>query len=88
MDTILFAPISATAEATLNKPFYDFTEVHEYSDLDVSRIGYNANMNVLLSSNWGLYLGFLYDNYEDDDPYLVDTTGAYYWLYGGFRFMF
>lgn len=88
MDTIMFGPITAEAQAELPHPYYDFTEVHMYSDLEMTRIGFNGNLNVMLASNWGWYLGFLYDDYEDDAPYLVDTTGNYYWLYSGFRFMF
>lgn len=88
MDTILLAPISAAAEAALNYPYYNFTEVKYYSDLEVTRIGLTGNLDVMLTSQWGWYAGFLFDDYEDDAPYLVDTTGNYYWLYSGFSFMF
>jgi len=88
MEMISFAPITQEAADTMGFEDYDLTGVHEYSDLDICHMQVTGNVDVELSKIWGLYIGILYDDYQDDDPYLVDTTGNYYWLYGGLRFKF
>ena len=88
MDTIYFAPITQDVADGLPHEDYDFTLVHEYSDLDVSWLEASVNLDILLTKAWGIYFGCLYDYFDDDDPYLADTTGTDYWVYGGFRAYF
>ena len=88
MDALYLAPISQEAADALSHEDYDFTMVHEYSDLDYSRFEGSVNLDILLNTAWGLYFGFLYDYFDDNDPYLTDTTGTYYSVYGGFRAFF
>ena len=88
MDSIRFTEISQEAADNLPHEDYDFSEVHTYSDMDLSRIEFSGNLDVAVSKNLGLTFGLLYDDYTDDDPYLVDGTGTYTWLWAGLRFSF
>ncbi|MEW5806516.1 MAG: hypothetical protein AB1756_04080 [Acidobacteriota bacterium] len=88
MKSISFTPISDEAATTLGFEDYNLTSVHDYSDIDVSRLEFTGNMGISLTKMLGLNFGFLYDDYQDNDPYLVDTTGTYYWIYGGFSIKF
>ena len=88
MNAIHFAPISTEAAERLPHGDYDFTEVNTYSDLDISKLELTGHLGINLSDTVGLTFGFLYDDYSDDDPYLVDTTGTVYWAWAGIRFTF
>ena len=67
---------------------FDFTQTASYSDLDVSRAELELGGSFDLSSRLYLHAAYRYVDFEDDAPYLVDTTGSadFYALGVGYRF--
>lgn len=88
MDSIHFAPISEEAAETLPHESLDFTEVHEQSNLDLTYYEITGDLYVNFTKRVGMIFGFIYDDYTDDDPYLVDSTGTYYWVWTGIKLTF
>ncbi len=88
MDPLIFPSISPAAADALSFEDYDLTRVHEYSDLDLSRLEFSGSLNWKLSRSMGLLFGFLYSDFQDDDPYLADTSGTYGWVWAGVSFRF
>ncbi|HPR64204.1 MAG TPA: hypothetical protein PK014_08265 [Thermoanaerobaculia bacterium] len=88
MNMIQFTPISQEAADALGHEDYDFSAVHTYSDLDISRLELNGDMTLQLSKKVGVVFGFLLSDYKDDDPYLQDTGGTYSWVWTGLKFWF
>jgi hypothetical protein len=88
MDPLLFGPITQEAADTLGFEDYDFSGIHEYSDLDLSRFEISGDLDWRVSRTMGVLLGFLYSDYEDADPYLADTSGTIGWVWAGVSFRF
>lgn len=67
---------------------FDFTRTHLYSDLDVSRVEAGLHASYRFTPRVWLAAGYRYLDYEDDAPYLYDTTGSadLYRLALGWRF--
>lgn len=55
---------------------YDFSRTHTYSDLDISRLELGAGVRYQASERIGLRAGYRYIDFEDNAPYLEDTTGS------------
>ena len=58
---------------------FDFTNSYSYSNLDVSRLEGDLNLKYTFAD--GLWLRFWYRliDYQDDQPYLYDTSGTVQW---------
>lgn len=54
---------------------YDFTQTHLQSDLDFTRIELGVRLSYQASEMLSVYGGYRYLDYEDDAPYLYDTSG-------------
>ena len=55
---------------------YDFTETYRNSDLDVSRLELGVHGRFDIAARWHLIAGYRYLDFEDDAPYLYDTSGS------------
>ena len=55
---------------------YDFTQTHLNSDLDVSRFELGVHGRFDVAEKFGIVAGYRYLDFEDDAPYLYDTTGS------------
>jgi predicted porin len=55
---------------------YDFSQTHTYSDLDLSRLEASVKAGYKFSPNMSLYLKYRYADFDDDAPYLYDTSGS------------
>ena len=55
---------------------YDFTQTHTYSDLDVSRLELGLRFRYQTGERFAFYGGYRYLDFEDDAPYLYDTSGT------------
>lgn len=58
-------------------PNYDFDlySIDEYSDLNIQQIDFTTEANYQINENFSLNLGFSYQWYDDDEPYIDDGTG-------------
>ena len=56
---------------------YDFSESHALSDLDTTRLDFDMDGKFLLTSDVWMVLRYRYADFEDDAPYLYDTTGRF-----------
>ena len=56
---------------------YDFTQTHTFSDLDYSRIDAEIDAKWKVGSSFFLYGAYRYADFQDDAPYLYDTTGSF-----------
>jgi len=56
---------------------YDFSESHTYSDLDMTRIDFEMDGRYMLADDVWMSLRYRYAEFEDDAPYLYDTTGDF-----------
>jgi len=56
---------------------YDFSESNTYSDLDMTRIDFDIDGRYLLTDDVWMSLRYRYAKFEDDAPYLYDTTGSF-----------
>lgn len=88
MDPLILGPITQEAADTLGFEDYDFSGVNEYSDVDLSRFEISGDLDWKVFRSMGVIFGFLYSDYQDDDPYLADTTGTYSWVCAGVSFHF
>lgn len=61
-----------------NKPnqSYDFSQTHNYSDLDTERWNLHLYGRIFLRERFWLYGGYEYLDYADSAPYLYDTSGS------------
>jgi hypothetical protein len=56
---------------------YDFSTSHLNSDLDTSRIDADLWAKFSFGTKWWLRLRYHYVDFQDDAPYLYDTSGTY-----------
>ena len=56
---------------------YDFSESNTYSNLDMTRIDFDMDGKFLLAEDVWMSLRYRYAEFEDDAPYLYDTTGSF-----------
>ena len=56
---------------------YDFSQTNTYSDLDNTRIDADLWAKFWFNSKWWLRLRYHYVDFQDDAPYLYDTSGTY-----------
>jgi hypothetical protein len=67
---------------------YDFTTIHEYSDVSYEQLRSTVGANVQVRPMLNLFGSISYYDTQDNDPYLIDATGDV-WLYaGGLSFQF
>jgi hypothetical protein len=57
---------------------YDFSMVHEYSDLDMQQFSIELDAEYDITPELALGIGGSVTIYEDNDPYLVDDSGELY----------
>jgi hypothetical protein len=55
---------------------YDFSEVHEYSDLEYTEIRATLGFRYQLNPTVGLFASASLYDVDDDNPYLQDATGS------------
>lgn len=67
---------------------YDYSKTHSFSDLDVSRFDGSAELRYQVSKTFTLRGLYRYVDYQDDAPYLYDTTGKVQVVSGGFGLSF
>lgn len=67
---------------------YDFSLTHLASDLEVSRLELGVNAVYQVTDRAWVTAGYRYLDYQDDAPYVTDTTGQadFYWLRLGWSF--
>ncbi|MCP4896907.1 MAG: hypothetical protein GY906_08015 [bacterium] len=68
--------------------FYDFSRSHTYSDLDTTRVDAEVTAKWKLGDAFWLYGAWRYADFQDDAPYMYDTTGSvsFYTLAAGWSF--
>ena len=70
--------LSADDYVAITPPMsYDFSETHTYSNLDSTRIDADLWAKFFFGENFWLRLRYHYVDYQDDAPYLYDTSGRY-----------
>ncbi|MBK8596427.1 MAG: hypothetical protein IPN83_12785 [Holophagales bacterium] len=67
---------------------YDYSKTHSFSDLDVSRFDGSAELRYQVTKTFSLRGLYRYVDYQDDAPYLYDTTGTVQVVSGGFGLTF
>lgn len=67
---------------------YDYSMTHTFSDLDVSRFDGTAELRYEISKTFSVRGLYRYIDYQDDAPYLYDTTGKVHVVSGGFGLAF
>lgn len=67
---------------------YDYSLTHTFSDLDLSRFDGTAELRYQLTKTFSLRGLYRYVDYQDDAPYLYDTTGKVQVVSGGFGLTF
>ena len=73
-------PFALTADdyvATHPPMSFDFSQTNTYSDLDSTRVDADLWAKFSFGSKWWLRLRYHYVDYQDDAPYLYDTSGTY-----------
>lgn len=55
---------------------YDFSEAYSYSDLDMKRLELALTLRYKVSELMAVWGGYRYVDFEDDAPYLYETTGS------------
>ena len=55
---------------------FDFSQSHLNSDLDVTRLELGVRLEVTLGERLALYGAYRYLEFDDDAPYLADTSGS------------
>ncbi len=55
---------------------FDFSQTYLNSDLDVSRLELGVRLQYRLNPRFALTGSYRYLDYEDDTPYLYDTSGS------------
>ena len=74
--------------ATHPPTIFDFSMSHTYSALDVERIDAQVGARYKFNQSLWINLRYRYADYEDNDPYMYDTSGSFDWISGslGWRF--
>jgi hypothetical protein len=76
MNPFDLADQAAAFNATHASTVYDFSQTHTYSDLDTTRIDANVDARYKFSDDLWMTLLYRYADFEDDAPYLYDTSGS------------
>jgi len=74
------APFDLSADdyvATHPPMAYDFSTSHLNSDIDNTRLDADLWAKFSLGTKWWLRLRYHYVDFQDDAPYLYDTSGTY-----------
>ncbi len=71
------APFDFEVPGTLLNPnqSYDFTLTHTNSDLDLSRLELALRLRYQATAQLAVTGGYRYLDFQDDTPYLYDTSG-------------
>ena len=80
--------IPHVAEEALLFDDYDFSNVYTYSDLKVRRIDLSLGFNFKMRETHALVGAFAVSDYDDQAPYLYDTTGRYFFARAGLTYSF
>ena len=67
---------------------YDFSEVHEYSELEYTEIRATAGLRYKLNEKLGVFASASLYDVDDDNPYLQDATGSVSIYRGGLSWSF
>ena len=59
---------------------FDFSRTHTYSDLDVDRLNFDAMFKYKFSPAFWMRLWYRFIDYNDNAPFLYDTTGSVQWV--------
>ncbi len=59
---------------------YDFSRSHTYSDLDVDRLNLDATLKYTFNEAIWMRLWYRFVDYNDNAPFLYDTTGSVQWV--------
>ena len=59
-----------------------------FSDLKIRRIGQVVGANYRVANNWVVNGVLVYDDYNDYQPWLEDTSGEYLNVYAGLSWIF
>jgi len=68
--------------ATHPSTFWDFSRTPGFSNIDVSRVDVDLTVNYHINKAFFVGARYRYAKYDDNDPYLYDTTGTNELLYG------
>ncbi len=73
-----------------NRPnqWYDFSRTHTFSDLNTMFQEISLKAKYLFNSRSHVTGGYRYLDYEDDAPYLYDTSGSVDFYSPGFGWLF
>ncbi len=74
LDQFVFVVPESYLAVNPNQSF-DFSETHLNSDVDFDRFEFGLRFNYEVSELMGIWGGYRVLDYEDDAPYLEDTTG-------------
>ncbi|MDX1584437.1 MAG: hypothetical protein R3338_12635 [Thermoanaerobaculia bacterium] len=66
----------AAPDRTTPNQSWDFSEVHDYSNLDITWIEASLNAKYEIRKSFWLNGGVRYADWDDDEPYLYDQTGS------------
>ncbi len=55
---------------------YDFALSNTYSSLDMTRVDAEIDAKWKLNDSFWMYATWRYADFQDDDPYMYDTTGS------------
>lgn len=58
---------------------YDFTKSNTYSNIDVNRFNFDAMLKYKFDNDIWLRFWYQLADFDDNDPYLYDTTGMVQW---------
>ena len=66
---------------------HDFSQTHTYSDLDTTRVDTDLYMRYFFKPGKWVQAGYRYVDYQDDAPFLYDTSGSvdYYTISLGWK---
>ena len=67
---------------------YDFSTSHLNSDLDSTRVDADLWAKIFFNSKFWLRLRYHYVDYQDDAPYLYDTSGKYQYATAAVGYIF
>jgi len=75
-------------EETSPVGFYDFSQVHTFSDLKINQFDLVMTSRNQVTDNVSLDFGFRFKDYQDDEIYLFDGSGSLYLLSAGISYFF
>ena len=81
--------LSAPDYVAITPPMsYDFTYSHTYSDLDITRLDWDLYTKIYFSKDFWMFLKYRIVDFNDDAPYMYDTTGKVQFLTGALGWTF